>query len=196
MNPRRRRRAHEETEEKLMDKPIRTGEEREALGHGPGASAAPGAPGPDTAGVIAPPPLIYLGAVAISFGLEAVVAAPSLPSAVARPVGIVLIVAGVGLMGALVRAFGRARTPLDPYAPSEALVTDGPNRLSRNPLYLGATLTYAGFAILSNSLVALVPLLIAIAVIDRGVIVREECYLEQRFGVAYTDYKRRVRRWL
>jgi protein-S-isoprenylcysteine O-methyltransferase Ste14 len=39
-------------------------------------------------------------------------------------------------------------------------VTDGPSRLSRNPLYLGATLTYAGIAIASNSLVALVPLLV------------------------------------
>ena len=150
----------------------------------------------DTPGVIAPPPLIYLGALAISFGLDAVVGGPSLPTTVTRPVGAALIAAGAGLMGAFVRAFGRARTPMDPYAPSETLVTDGPYRLSRNPGYLGASLLYAGIAMASDSAMALVPLLVAIAVIDRGVIAREERYLERRFGAPYMDYKRRVRRWV
>ena len=99
-------------------------------------------------------------------------------------------------MGTFVRAFGLARTPLDPYTPSEAIVTDGPYRLSRNPAYLGMTLTYAGIAIVWNAPWALVPLPVAIAVIDRGVIVREERYLERKFGARYMDYKRRVRRWI
>jgi protein-S-isoprenylcysteine O-methyltransferase Ste14 len=107
-----------------------------------------------------------------------------------------LIVTGAGLMGTFVRAFGRARTPVDPYTPSEAIVTDGPYRLTRNPGYLGMTLTYAGIAIVSSAPWALVPLPIAIAVIDRGVIAREERYLERKFGERYTDYKRRVRRWI
>jgi protein-S-isoprenylcysteine O-methyltransferase Ste14 len=154
------------------------------------------AAGPDTAAVIAPPPLIYLAAVAAGVGLEALIAAPSLPTAFAETLGGVLIVAGVGMMGALVSAFGRAHTPLDPYSPSESLVTGGPNRFSRNPLYLGATLTYTGIALVSDSLLALVPLAIAVVVIDRGVIVREERYLERRFGARYTEYKRNVRRWI
>jgi protein-S-isoprenylcysteine O-methyltransferase Ste14 len=158
-------------------------------------AGSPSGAGADTADVILPPPLIYLGALAAGFGLEALAAGPSLPTAV-RPFGVVLIVAGVGLMGALVAAFGRARTPLDPYTPSAALVTDGPNRLSRNPLYLGATLAFAGIAIVSNSPLALLPLPAAVVVIDRGVIVREERYLERKFGARYTDYKRRVRRWI
>ena len=154
------------------------------------------APSADTPGVIAPPPLIYLGALGAGFGLNGVIGDASLPSTVARPVGAALIVAGAGLMGTFVRAFGRARTPLDPYTPSEAIVTDGPYRLSRNPAYLGMTLTYAGIAIVWNAPWALVPLPVAIAVIDRGVIVREERYLERKFGARYMDYKRRVRRWI
>jgi protein-S-isoprenylcysteine O-methyltransferase Ste14 len=146
--------------------------------------------------VILPPPLIYLGALLISFGLEAVTTGPSLPAAVAWSLGVLLAVAGGVLMGAFVWAFNRARTPIDPYAPSAALVTDGPYRLSRNPGYLGAMLTYAGLAIATNSLSALVPLLVAIVVIDRGVIAREERYLERRFGTRYADYRRRVRRWV
>jgi protein-S-isoprenylcysteine O-methyltransferase Ste14 len=150
----------------------------------------------DTPGVIAPPPLIYLGALGLGFALDAVIGGASLPSRVARPVGAALIVAGAGLMGTFVRAFGRARTPVDPYSPSAAVVTDGPYRLTRNPGYLGMALTYAGIAIVSNAPWALVPLPVAIAVIDRGVIAREERYLERRFGARYTDYKRRVRRWI
>ena len=158
-----------------------------------GQAAAPGA---DTPGVIAPPPLIYLGGLGVGFALNAVVGGPTLSSRVARPVGAALIVAGAGLMGTFVRAFGRARTPVDPYSPSETIVTDGPYQLTRNPGYLGMALTYAGIAIVSNAPWALVPLPVAIAVIDRGVIAREERYLEGKFGARYTDYKRRVRRWI
>jgi protein-S-isoprenylcysteine O-methyltransferase Ste14 len=120
----------------------------------------------------------------------------SLPSTVARPVGAAFIVVGAGLLGTFVQAFGRARTPVDPYTPSQAIVTDGPYRLSRNPGYLGMALAYAGIAVVANAPWALVPLPVAIAVIDRGVIAREERYLERKFGSRYTDYRRRVRRWI
>jgi protein-S-isoprenylcysteine O-methyltransferase Ste14 len=150
----------------------------------------------DTAGVIAPPPLIYLGTLGIGFGLDAVIGSGSVPSAVALSVGTASIVAGAGLLGSFVRAFQRARTPIDPSTPSQAVVTDGPYRLTRNPAYLGMALTYAGIAIVSNAPWALVPLPVAIAVIDRGVIAREERYLERKFGTPYADYKRRVRRWI
>jgi protein-S-isoprenylcysteine O-methyltransferase Ste14 len=154
------------------------------------------ASGTDTPGVIAPPPLIYLGALGIGFGVNAMFGDASRSYRVARPVGAALIVAGVGLMGTFVRAFARARTPVDPYTPSEAIVTDGPYRLTRNPGYLGMALTYAGIAIVSNAPWALVPLPVAIAVVDRGVIAREERYLERKFGARYTDYKSSVRRWI
>jgi protein-S-isoprenylcysteine O-methyltransferase Ste14 len=150
----------------------------------------------DTAGVLAPPPLIYLGALGIGFGLDAVIGTSPLPSTVAVPIGAAAIGAGVGLLGSFVGAFRRARTPVDPYTPSKTIVTDGPYRLTRNPGYLGMALTYAGIAIVSNAPWALVPLPAAIAVIDRGVIAREERYLERRFGTPYVEYKRRVRRWI
>ena len=150
----------------------------------------------DTPGVIAPPPLIYLGALGIGFGLDAVIGGAPLQSTAARPVGAALMVAGVGLLGTFVQSFGRAGTPVDPYTPSEAIVTDGPYRLTRNPAYVGMALTYAGIAIVSNRPWALAPLPIAIAVINRGVIAREERYLERKFGTPYLDYKRSVRRWV
>lgn len=152
--------------------------------------------GADTPGVIAPPPLLYLGALGIGFGLDALSGGATLPPTIARPVGAALMVAGGGLLGAFARAFDRARTPIDPYTPSETIVTDGPYRLTRNPAYLGMALAYAGIAIVANAPWALVPLPVTVAVIDRGVIAREERYLERKFGAQYTDYKRHVRRWL
>ena len=105
----------------------------------------------DTAGVIAPPPLIYLGTLGIGFGLDAVIGTGSVPSAVAAPVGTALIIAGAGLLGSFVEVFERARTPIDPYTPSQTIVTDGPYGLTRNPAYLGMALTYAGIAIVANA---------------------------------------------
>ena len=150
----------------------------------------------DSAGVIAPPPLIYLGALGIGFGLDAMIGGGSVPSRVAISAGSALIIAGSWLLGSFARAFLGAETPIDPYTPSTAIVTDGPFRLTRNPAYLGMALTYAGIAIVSKAPWALVPLPAAIAIIDRGVIAREERYLERKFGARYTDYKRRVRRWI
>jgi protein-S-isoprenylcysteine O-methyltransferase Ste14 len=153
-------------------------------------------PRSDTAGVIAPPPLIYLSALAVGFGVDAAIGKGSLPLPVRVPVGGASIIAGVGLLGSFLQAFRRAQTPVDPYTPSQAIVTDGPYRLTRNPAYLGMALTYAGLALVANAPWALVPLPVAIAVIDRGVIAREERYLEGKFGATYVDYKRRVRRWI
>jgi protein-S-isoprenylcysteine O-methyltransferase Ste14 len=150
----------------------------------------------DTAGVIAPPPLIYLGALGTGFGLDALIGTGSLPSTVAVPIGAGSIIAGATLLASFLRAFQHARTPVDPYTPTEAIVTDGPYRLTRNPAYLGMALAYAGIALVSNTPWALAPLPVAIAIIDRGVIAREERYLERKFGRSYLDYKRDVRRWL
>jgi protein-S-isoprenylcysteine O-methyltransferase Ste14 len=150
----------------------------------------------DTAGVIAPPPLIYLGALGAGFAVEALIGSDPLPSTITLPVGAASIIAGAGLLGSFLQAFRRAQTPVDPYTPSQAIVTDGPYRLTRNPAYLGMALAYAGIAILSGAPSALAPLPVAIAIIDRGVIRREERYLERKFGRPYLDYKRRVRRWI
>ena len=151
---------------------------------------------PDTAGVVAPPPLIYLAALGAGFKLSRSIGRGSLPLKVRVPVGVGALAAGTSLMRSFFQAFARAGTPLDPYKPSKAIVTDGPYRLSRNPAYLGMTLTYAGISLLSDSPWALAPLPIAVAVVDRGVIAREEGYLERKFGAAYLDYKRGVRRWI
>ena len=150
----------------------------------------------DAAGVIAPPPLIYLAGLGIGFILEAFLPSASVPPAVTWPVGGVLAIAGLALARAFFRALHAADTPVSPYSPSTALVTTGPYRLSRNPGYLGMALGYAGIAILSGALWALVPLVPTLFVIDRGVIRREERHLERRFGEQYSRYRTQTRRWI
>jgi protein-S-isoprenylcysteine O-methyltransferase Ste14 len=149
----------------------------------------------DAPGVIAPPPLIYLSALAVGFGLEALLPSASLPDAL-RWLGGALVLAGLTLMGSFVSSFRRASTAVDPGKPTTAVVTSGPYRLTRNPGYLGMALVYTGIALLTGALWTLVALLPALAVIDRAVIAREERYLEAKFGQDYLAYKARVRRWV
>ncbi len=150
----------------------------------------------DTAGVVAPPPLIYLAGLVLGFALEWLLPGSEVPGAVRWVIGGAALLAGIALQTAFITAFTRRGTAVEPWRPTTAIVTTGPYRLTRNPAYLGMALIYVGIALLGDSLWALVPLPLVIAVIDQGVIAREERYLEGKFGAEYLDYKAGVRRWV
>jgi protein-S-isoprenylcysteine O-methyltransferase Ste14 len=150
----------------------------------------------DTAGVVAPPPLIFLAGLAVGFALEALLPGTSVPGVLRWVLGGLALLGGVALQTSFIVAFGRRGTSVEPWKPTTAIVTTGPYRLTRNPAYLGMALIYIGIALLAEALWTLVPLPLVLAVIDRGVIAREERYLERKFGSEYLDYKRGVRRWL
>lgn len=150
----------------------------------------------DTAGVVAPPPLIFLAGLAIGFGLEALLPGGSLPGVLQWVGGGVLVVAGVALLLSFNALFNRHETAVEPWKPTTAIVTTGPYRFTRNPAYLGMALVYVGIAVLADAPWVLVPLPVVILVIDRAVIAREERYLERKFGQEYLGYKRDVRRWI
>jgi protein-S-isoprenylcysteine O-methyltransferase Ste14 len=149
----------------------------------------------ETAGVIAPPPVIYLAFLGLGFALEGLLAGAELPAWL-RWVGAALILAGVALVISFELAFQRVETAANPYKPSTALATSGPYRFSRNPAYLGMAITYVGIAFAADAPWTLVMLLPALAVIQVGVIAREERYLERLFGEEYLSYKRTTRRWI
>lgn len=151
---------------------------------------------PASPGVIAPPPLIYLGGLAAGFVLDATLSAPSPPAWLGWTVGTASAIAGGALARSFFRAFARAGTPVSPYRSPTALVTSGVYRFTRNPGYLGMALAYVGVALLARSLWALAPLPLVIVLIDRGVIAREERFLRRRFGEDYARYASRTRRWL
>ena len=122
----------------------------------------------DTPAAIAPPPLIYLVALASGFALEALLPSASVPPALSWSAGSALVIAGLALARSFFRALHRANTPVSPYSQATALVTTGPYRFSRNPGYLGMTLGYAGIAILSGALWVLVPLVPTLILVDRA----------------------------
>jgi protein-S-isoprenylcysteine O-methyltransferase Ste14 len=150
----------------------------------------------DNAGVVAPPPLIYLAPLILGLVLNRRVPAPFLPQAATRTLGWPLVGGGVALAVWFARTMRGADTTLRTDKPVSSLVQDGPFRYSRNPGYLSLTMLYAGIAILRNALWAILLLPLVLYVIQREVIEREERYLERSFGEEYLTYKRRVRRWV
>jgi protein-S-isoprenylcysteine O-methyltransferase Ste14 len=112
------------------------------------------------------------------------------------PLGWALIVAFVGWNGWSLWLFARHRTGLLPGQSTDALIAEGPYRLSRNPLYVGLLALYLGLALLAPTLWGLLLLPAALVLLRWGAVVPEERFLHERFGAAYDDYARRVRRWL
>lgn len=151
---------------------------------------------PDTAGVIAPPPLIYAAVLITGFLLQMAYPLRILPGRWAVATGLGLIGLGVMLAVFGFRAMSRVGTHVDPFKPTTALVTDGPFRFTRNPLYLALTLLYTGITSLLNALWPILLLPAAILIIRYGVIDREEKYLARKFGEEYMGYKKHVRRWI
>ncbi|MES0038040.1 isoprenylcysteine carboxylmethyltransferase family protein [Mesorhizobium sp. M0046] len=163
-----------------------------------GADAAGGSGAPDVAGVIALPPLIFLGFLAAATVLEVLVPLPVMAGqALARYLaGAVLAVCGFVLIFMAAGRFQAAGTNIPPTLPTTALVVDGIYRRTRNPFYLGATLIYLGLGVAAGSLWGIALVIPLLWVINTGVIAPEERYLERKFGDAYRAYKARVRRWV
>ena len=160
------------------------------------ASAARQSRDTDSAGVKVPPPLIFLAGLFAGVGIEQLVASPNLPGPLA------LAAAGAGITGSILldggslRRFIKAGTRAEPWKPSSALVTDGPYRFTRNPMYLGMACLYLGASMAFGYLWSAALLPVVLVVIDRYVVAREERYLQRRFGAQYTAYRSKVRRWL
>jgi protein-S-isoprenylcysteine O-methyltransferase Ste14 len=133
---------------------------------------------------------------AVGFALDVVLPEASLPGLVRWGLGGLLLAGGLGLLGWWVASFRRADTPMPPWEPTTALVTDGPYRLSRNPAYLADAVIFTAIAVLADAPWVLLALPPVLAVMQEGVIKREERYLERRFGPAYLNFKQRRRRWI
>jgi protein-S-isoprenylcysteine O-methyltransferase Ste14 len=152
----------------------------------------------DHPGVIAHPPFIFLGGILIGAGFQRL-----WPWTIFSTTGIGLRTIGIlCLLGAaFVVASGAvlmksAGTNVRPDRPTTAIIQRGPYRVSRNPLYMALTLAYLGLTIPINTwwcVLFLPPILLAM---HFGVVLREEHYLERKFGDAYHNYCRRVRRYL
>jgi protein-S-isoprenylcysteine O-methyltransferase Ste14 len=142
---------------------------------------------------------VFVAALALGFLLHRSLPLPIVPAAgrlVIAIVGWVLVALWAILFFPALLLFHRARTGVMPHHPATTIVERGPYRWTRNPMYVGMTILSAGVACVFNVLWALLLLPLAVLIIDRYIVAREERYLERTFGDAYRAYQLRVRRWL
>jgi protein-S-isoprenylcysteine O-methyltransferase Ste14 len=109
--------------------------------------------------------------------------------------GSVLVAIGLALILAGGHYFSAAGTNIPPYKPALHLVTDGLYAWIRNPMYVGFGFITAGLAIVFASDWTLVLMVPAAMILHRGVVLREERYLEMKFGETYRQYIAQVPRY-
>lgn len=150
----------------------------------------------DSPGVLLPPPFLFITALAAGVLVDGNVLRWRHMMHASQWAGIGVALPGLALIGVALAQFRRHKTRPEPWEPASALIAAGPYQLSRNPMYLGMAVATAGFALFFESIVALLLLAVALLVIDRWVVAREEAYLARRFGGEFAAYRKKVRRWL
>lgn len=149
----------------------------------------------DNAGVLAFPPAIFATCVAVGVLLHAIRPLPMTAGPLIRWLGggVVLLAGGLAIWAQ--RTMKAAGTNVRPDRPTRAIVTGGPYRLTRNPMYVSLGLLQLAMALLLNDWTVLVMVPVLIAILHVAVVWREEAYLERKFGAEYREFCRRVRRW-
>jgi len=147
---------------------------------------------PSSSGVRIFPPAVHILSIAAGFLLQW--AAPIQISAMRIP-GFLLVAIALALMIWSVIVMSRAGTTPNPTRPTTALVTHGPFRLTRNPMYLGWELIVVGVGLAAHAPWVVLMAVPAAFITRRVVIDKEERYLAAKFGPEYQDYKSHVRRW-
>jgi protein-S-isoprenylcysteine O-methyltransferase Ste14 len=150
----------------------------------------------DHASVKIHPPILLLIHIFAAFLLNW-----SLPLPFAFPkilvwLGYLLILVGIGLAFSAAGRFMKAHTTLDPHGSVNEIVTSGPYRFSRNPIYLGFVCLLIGFPFIFRTYWGLILSPVFMISLYQLIIKHEESYLEKKFGDSYTSYKSRVGRWL
>jgi protein-S-isoprenylcysteine O-methyltransferase Ste14 len=151
----------------------------------------------DSAKISFPPPLVFLGMLLLGLVLDRIMTLSLELTWVGRYAGGgILVAAGLLFIMSAMGMFRKAGTDVKPWKTTSAIVDSGVYRFTRNPMYLGMAMLYAGLGLAFSSLGTFLFLPILILIIRTQVIAREERYLEGKFGQSYLDYKSRVRRWL
>ena len=145
-----------------------------------------------------PPPVVALLLGAAMWWLAPMGPATPWPEAMRIGLAVPLALLGLSLDFSGLVAFVRRHTTINPLSPlrSTALVTSGVYRWTRNPMYLGLACLLTGWAVWLGAWFAFAGPVLFVLYITRFQIRPEERVLSQLFGSAYTDYTRRVRRWI
>lgn len=151
----------------------------------------------DRPDIIALPPVIFLGGVVLSLLLHFFVLARRIgPEPYPVIIGLLLAVTAFSFFLPAIFAMRAAGTHFHPTQPTLAIVRRGPYRFTRNPMYLGFCLLQLALGFLLNDWITFLVVIPLALLLHFGVILREEHYLEAKFGEQYLELKRSVRRWL
>lgn len=154
------------------------------------------APANDNPGVIALPPLIFIAFLGVGVILHNIFPLHFIHGPLRNIVGVIFLAYSVLVSGLAILRMRRAGTNIDVRKPSTTIVSDGIYRFTRNPMYLSMALLMIAISVLISNIWILILTPAFIIVIHKGVIEREERYLEGKFGTDYTSYKKRTRPWL
>jgi len=150
----------------------------------------------DHASVTIHPPILLLMHLFAAFLLNSLFPLPIAFPKILVWVGYLLILVGIGLAFSAAGQFMKVHTTLDPHGSVTEIVTRGPYRFSRNPIYLGFVCLFIGFPFIFRTYWGVVLSPVLMISLYQLVIEREEAYLEKKFGDVYISYKSRLRRWL
>jgi protein-S-isoprenylcysteine O-methyltransferase Ste14 len=142
------------------------------------------------------PPILYLVAFMLAYALGRLYPMRIPDHAVTRDFGYLTTFAGAAFDLWAAITLSRQRTTILPHRAADHLVTCGPFRMTRNPIYLGNTIAILGLALAFGNAWLIVFGLLAAVFVDRLAIRREEAHLLSRFGSVWSDYAKRTPRWL
>lgn len=146
--------------------------------------------------MVVPPPILLIAAIVLSYLASAIAPGLRLGGPPLSFLGIALIAVGIGLFLWSVKIFQKHTTTLNPRGKPSSLITAGPYRISRNPIYLGFLLIAIGTALVFANVLAFVGPLVFFFFINTLVIPFEEDMLTNVFGATYQNYRKQTRRWL
>jgi protein-S-isoprenylcysteine O-methyltransferase Ste14 len=142
------------------------------------------------------PPMYLALAILLMIGLHRVAPLRQIIGWPWRYLGVIPFAIGLWLVLWVNAIFRRVGTTIKPFEESSALVTQGPFRVSRNPIYLGMAIALFGVAVLLGSITPFLVVPAFAFLINARYIRAEEVVLAKTFGRPFDDYKERVRRWL
>jgi len=145
-----------------------------------------------------PPPLVFLGCILLGVAFQYVVAPARVPvdRAISTTGGMLILVAGLGLVASARIFFKRTGQNPAPWKPSPELILKGPYRITRNPMYLGVTLFEIGLGLAVNNLWISLFAAPALLTVHFIAVLPEERYLSEKFGESYKAYLAQVSRYL
>ena len=111
-------------------------------------------------------------------------------------VGILFIILGLTIARKINSNFSKVDTEIHTFKKPRKLLTNGLFRYSRNPIYVGFILILIGLNILLGSVTSFLVVLVFIFVTNYWYIRIEEKNMQEQFGQEYTNYKKKVRRWI